>query len=258
MKIVKTATHWLFIVCFSLLLLTSTIHLGVTNVHIYQHGFDKYHISQVTGIDETQLSEVARRLVDYFNSEVGTPQIKVVNTNGDEFELFHDYELIHLQDVKGLFKLDYRIQVASLAYVIIYALLPLLIVILREHFGFAQCKLRKRRISRRTGFLLWRKGRWQDLAKGIRQGCALTLILVAAAGIASIFGFERLFIRFHYLVFTNPYWMLDPSKDYLIMLFPEGFWQDIAFLGGIAIAVEAFLLGGIAWAVPFIYQRRKR
>ena len=150
MKIVKTATHWLFIVCFSLLLLTSTIHLGVTNVHIYQHGFDKYHISQVTGIDETQLSEVARRLVDYFNSEVGTPQIKVVNTNGDEFELFHDYELIHLQDVKGLFKLDYRIQVASLAYVIIYALLPLLIVILREHFGFAQCKLRDRRILLRV------------------------------------------------------------------------------------------------------------
>ena len=219
-------------------------------MYIYEYGFDKYHISQVTGIGETQLSEVARRLVDYFNSEVETPQMKVVNTNGDEFELFHDYELIHLQDVKGLFKLDYRIQVASLAYVIIYALLISLSVILREQG--------KRRISLRTGFLLWRKGRWQDLAKGIRRGCALTLVLITVAGIASIFSFERLFIRFHYLVFTNPYWMLDPSKDYLIMLFPEGFWQDIAFLGGIAIAVEAFLLGGIAWAVPFIYQRRKR
>jgi len=52
--------------------------------------------------------------------------------------------------------------------------------------------------------------------------------------------------------------MLDPGKDYLIMLFPEGFWQDIAFLGGIAIVVEALLLGGIARAVPFIYQRCKR
>jgi len=249
-KIVKTATRWLFIVCFPLLLLTSTIHLGVTSLHIYEYGFDKYHISQVTGIDETQLSEVAQRLVDYFNSEVETPQIKVVNTNGDEFELFHDYELIHLQDVKGLFKLDYRIQVTSLAYVVIYALLPSLIAILRERG--------RRKISRRTSFLLWGRGRWQDLAKEVRQGCTLTLILIAAAGIASIFGFERLFIRFHYLVFTNPYWILDPSKDYLIMLFPEGFWQDIAFLGGIAIAGEAFLLGGIAWAVPFIYRKRKR
>ncbi|MBN2187139.1 MAG: DUF1461 domain-containing protein [Dehalococcoidia bacterium] len=250
MRIFRTAAHWLFTVCFSLLLLTSTIHLVVTSLHIYEYGFDKYHISQVTGIDETQLSEVARRLVDYFSSEVETPQMKVVNNNGDEFELFHDYELIHLQDVKGLFELDYQIQTASLAYVVIYALLPPLALILRERG--------RRRISFKTGFLLWGRGRWKDLAREIRQGCALTLILIAIAGIASLFGFERLFIRFHYLVFSNPYWMLDPSKDYLIMLFPGGFWQDIAFLGGIAIAVEALLLGGIAWTVPFIHQRRRR
>jgi len=226
-------TYWLFIICFFLLLLTSTVRLGVSSMRIYEYGFDKYHISQVTEIDETQLSQVARRLVDYFNSRVETPQTKVVNKYGEEFELFHDYELVHLQDVKGLFQLDYRVQVASLAYVVIYALL----------------------------FLLWRKGRWQDLAKGIRRGCALTLILIAVVGIASIFGFEQLFIRFHYLTFGDPSaspWMLDPSKDYLIMLFPGGFWQDIAMFGGITIAVEAFLLGSIAWAVPFIYQRRKR
>lgn len=242
MKIAKTITHWLFIICFSLLLLTSTVRFGATSTHIYEYAFDKYEISEVTKIDRAQLSEVARRLVDYFNSRVETPQIKVVDTHGKEFELFHDYELIHLQDVKGLFQLDYRVQVASLAYIVIYALL----------------------------FLLWRKGRlpvrctqtgWQDLAKGVRRGCALTLALIAVLGIASIFGFERLFIQFHYLVFGDPSaspWMLDPSKDYLIMLFPGEFWQDVGFLAGVTIAVEAFLLGSIAWAVPFIYQRRKR
>jgi len=230
MKVVKTATHWLFIISFSLLLLTSTVRLGISSIHIYEYGFDKYGISEVTKIDRAQLSQAAQRLIDYFNSGADTPQIKVVNKYGEEFELFHDYELIHLQDVKRLFQLDYRIQVASLAYVVIYALL----------------------------FLLWRKGRWQDLAKGITRGCALTLIIIAALGIASVFGFEQLFIRFHYLAFTNPYWMLDPSKDYLIMLFPEGFWQDVAFLGGVTIAVEALLLGGIAWAVPFIRQKRRK
>ena len=230
MKIGKTVTHWLFIICFSILLVTSTVRLGISSIHIYEYGFDKYGISEVTKIDRAQLSQAAQRLIDYFNSGADTPQIKVVNKYGEEFELFHDYELIHLQDVRGLFQLDYRIQVASLAYVVIYALL----------------------------FLLWRKGRWQDLAKGITRGCALTLIIIAALGIASVFGFEQLFIRFHYLAFTNPYWMLDPSKDYLIMLFPEGFWQDVAFLGGVTIAVEALLLGGIAWAVPFIRQKRRK
>ncbi len=221
--------YWLFIICFPVLLLTSTVHLGMSSTRIYEYGFDKYYVSQVTGLDRAQLSGIAKRLVDYFNSKVETPQIKVVK-DGEEVELFHDYELIHLQDVKGLFRIDYRVQAASLAYIIIYALL----------------------------FLLWRKGRWQDLAKGVRWGSALTLVLIAVLGIASIFSFEQLFIQFHLISFSNPYWMLDPSKDYLIMLFPEPFWQDIALFGGGTIAAGAFILGGIAWAVPFIYQRRKR
>jgi len=222
--------YWLFIICFPVLLLTSTVRLGMSSTRIYEYGFDKYHVSQVTGVDRAQLSEIAKRLVDYLNSRVETPQIKVVNEYGEEFELFHYYELIHLQDVQGLFRIDCRVQAASLAYIIIYALL----------------------------FLLRRKGRWQDLARGIRRGCALTLILIAVLGIASIFSFEQLFIQFHLISFSNPYWMLDPSKDYLIMLFPEPFWQDVAIFGGGTIAAVAFLLGGIAWAVPSIYQRRKR
>ncbi len=229
MKIIKTVAYWLCIICFPILLITSTVRLGVGSVRLYEYGFDRYHISQVTGIDEAQLNQVAVRLTDYFNSKVETPQIAVVNKYGERFDLFHDYELIHLEDVKGLFQIDYRIQVMSLAYVIIYGLL----------------------------FLFWKKGRWQDLAKGTWRGCILTLVLIAVLGIVSIFGFERLFIQFHYLAFTNLYWMLDPSKDYLIMLFPEGFWQDVALLGGGTIAGEALLLGGVAWVVPFIYQRRK-
>ena len=233
MKVIKTVTYWLFVVCFFLLLLTSTVRCGINSTHIYEYGFDKYGISEVTKIDRAQLSEVARTLIDYFNSKVEAPQIKVVDTYGEEFELFHDYELSHLKDVKGLFQVDYLAQRIVLGYIIIYALF----------------------------FLLWWKGRWQDLARGIRHGCALTLVLIAALGIASIFGFEQLFIQFHYLIFGDPAtspWMLDPSKDYLIMLFPEGFWQDIAFFGAGAIVVEALLLGGIAWAVPFIQRRHKR
>lgn len=227
MKIVKVAACSLFIICFPLLLLTSTIRCGASSIHIYEYAFDKYGISEVTKIERAQLSEIARRLIDYFNSRVETPQMKVASEYGEEFELFHDYELIHLSDVKSLFQLDYRVQEASLGYIVIYSLL----------------------------FLLWTKGRWQNLAKQITWGCALTLALIAMLGIASIFNFEQLFVQFHLISFSNPYWMLDPSKDYLIMLFPENFWQDIAFLGGGAIAGGALLLGGIAWAVPFIYKR---
>jgi len=230
-KVIKPAVYWLFIICFSLLLLTSTVRLGVNSVHLYEYGFDRYGVSEDTGIGRDQLSEVAKRLIDYFNSRVETPQMMVTTKGGEEFALYQEddqnRELTHLADVKKLFQLDYRIQAASLTYIIIYVLL----------------------------FLLWVKGRWQNLARGVRRGCILTLALIAVMGIASfLIDFEQLFFQFHYLAFNNPWWM---SSGYLPRLFPEEFWQDAALLGAGVIAAEALLLGSIAWAVPFIRQKRK-
>ena len=231
MKTIKVIAYWLFIICLPLLFFTSTARLGVSSTHIYEYGFDKYDISEVTKIDKTQLSGIARRLVDYFNFRVETPQMMVVIEGGEEIPLFQEddqnRELTHLEDVRRLFQSNHRVQLASLAYIIIYILL----------------------------FLLWEKGRWQDLAKGVRWGCALTLALIAVLGIASILiDFEQLFVQFHHVAFDNPWWM---STGYLPRLFPEPFWKDIAFLGTGIIAAEALFLGGIAWAIPFICQRRK-
>lgn len=227
-KILIATLYSLFIVCFPILLCTTTVRCSVNSIHLYEYGFDKYSVGQITALDNTELNEIASRLIDFFNSRVDTPQMNVTNIYNEEFELFHNYELIHLNDVRRLFRADFLLQEITLGYIVIYILL----------------------------FLLWIKGRWQDLAKGIRRGCALTLGVVAASGIASFFFFEQMFIQFHLLVFHNPYWMLDPGKDYLIMLFPEGFWMDVAYLGVGAIIAEALLLGSLAWAVPFIWRKR--
>ena len=226
--------YWLFVICFPLLLLTSAVRLATGSTRLYEYGFDKYQVSEVTEIDRAQLSQVAERLVDYFNSRVATPQMTVVNKYGNEFELFHDYELVHLQDVKRWFQIDYLLQELAIGYIAVYVLL----------------------------FLLWKKGKWQDLLRGVTRSSALILIFAAILGIASIFiNFEQAFIDFHYLIFGNPsssFWILDPSKDYLIMLFPGGFWQDVALFVGIATLGEALLFGGVAWAIPFIHRRRKK
>lgn len=226
--------YWLFVICFPLLLLTSTIRLAVGNTHIYEYGFDKYEVSEVTGIDRAQLSTIAKRLTDYFKSKAATPQMIVVNRYGKEFELFHDYELIHLEDVKRWFQIDFLLQEVAIGYIAVYV--PL--------------------------FLLWKRSKWQNLLKGITRGSAFILIAAAIVGITSLLiNFDQAFVDFHYLVFGNPsssFWMLDPSKDYLIMLFPEGFWQDVALFLGIAIVGEGVLFGGLAWAIPFVHQRRKR
>ena len=239
MKIAKVVAYWLFIICVPLLLLTSTIRLGVNSMRLYEYGFDRYGVSEDTGIDREQLGNVAKRLVDYFNFRVETPQTMVVIEGEEEIPLFQEddqnRELTHLADVRRLFQFNHRVQLASLAYIIIYSLMSLR--------------------GKRSNLKRWKRGRWQDLAKGVRNGCALALALIAVLGIASILiDFEQLFVQFHHVAFDNPWWM---SSGYLPRLFPEQFWQDTAFLGAGVIAAEALLLGGIAWAAPFIYQKHK-
>jgi LPXTG-motif cell wall-anchored protein len=41
--------------------------------------------------------------------------------------------------------------------------------------------------------------------------------------------------------------MLDPATDYLIMMFPQGFWFDAALACAIATAAGAIILGGVGW-----------
>ena len=220
-KIITTALYWLFILSFPLLFVTTTVRGEVNCARLYEFGFAKYNVSQTTALNSTQLSAVAQRLIGFFNSRVETPQMNVTNVYGEEFELFHDYELVHLDDVKRLFELNSLVQVAVLVYITIYILL----------------------------FFLVMKGRWRDLVKGIGWGCVLTLALLGGLGIAVRFFFEEMFIQFHLAVFPNLYWLLDPQKDYLIMLFPQGFWMDAVYIGVAMIVAGALLFGGIAWAI---------
>jgi len=229
MKFATTITHYLFITCFPLLFITSTIHGMVNSKCTYEYAFSRYAIAEVTGINEVQLEGIATRLIDYFNSRVETPQMRMTPNHGGEFDLFHDYELIHLKDVKDLFQFNHRLQLISFIYIIIYSLL----------------------------FLLWNKERWRNLAGGIISGCVFTLAFTGMFAIASVINFEWIFTQFHITSFSNSYWMLDPSTDYLIMLFPEGFWQDAAWFGCGLILAETLFTGSIAWRIRSRGKRNK-
>jgi integral membrane protein (TIGR01906 family) len=76
-------------------------------------------------------------------------------------------------------------------------------------------------------------------------GGGITLALMLALGLGILFGFSQLFWQFHVISFSNEFWLLDPTKDYLKMLFPDGFFYDAAlFCAGITAGL-AIILGGV-------------
>ncbi|MDD2471668.1 MAG: DUF1461 domain-containing protein, partial [Dehalococcoidales bacterium] len=51
--------------------------------------------------------------------------------------------------------------------------------------------------------------------------------------------------------FSNDLWLLDPAKDYLIMMFPQGFWADAALLVAALTAGGAFLTGSASGILTY-------
>ena len=66
--------------------------------------------------------------------------------------------------------------------------------------------------------------------------------LVVLVGIASAVDFDALWTRFHQVAFRNDLWLLDPTRDYLIMLFPEPFWFAATIRMATSVAVQTLLV----------------
>ncbi|MDD4984536.1 MAG: TIGR01906 family membrane protein, partial [Dehalococcoidales bacterium] len=166
-------------------------------------------------------------LIGYFNSGDEYISLTVVK-NGEPLELFNEREVAHLKDVKTLVQLNRRLLVGTAVYVGAYA-------------GVS---------------LFWRgKQHRRRLAWSVFIGSSITLGIIVALGAGSmLLDFNELFTRFHLVAFTNDLWMLDPATDYLIMLFPEGFWYDsAALLGQITAAVA-----GTLCVTSILYRKRAK
>jgi len=227
-SILIIAARWLFILCLPLMLFTAVIGIAINSQWLYEYGFDKYDVGQTTGLEDSELEKAADGLMSYFNSSEELIDLTVTK-NGESFTLFNEREVAHLKDVKGLVWLDYRVLLATGSYVLLYAVVSLCWLV-------DECRRR--------------------LAKAAVIGGGVTLGLIGALGLAAVVDFDNLFLQFHLISFANDLWLLDPSKDYLIMLFPQGFWYDAAIIVTLATAGLAVVVGGLA--VGYLLYRRRQ
>ena len=95
------------------------------------------------------------------------------------------------------------------------------------------------------------------LAKLAFLGAALTIALLIILGIAALVNFDWLFVKFHQLFFTGETWRLS-STDYLLRMFPEGFFNDATLFIVGAIIVEALVIGGAGLGFVLIRRKRKK
>ncbi|OGO17416.1 MAG: hypothetical protein A2Z02_05120 [Chloroflexi bacterium RBG_16_48_7] len=217
MKILKYVIFCVVMLSLPLLIVSSNLRFTVNNIAVYQYIIDHYNINQVTGIDNQELAKVYQHWIDYYNSGADTPQVQV-SKNGHQVNLLSDKEIVHLQDVKGLMQLDYAVQLIT--FLLILACGAVLIRVFRD---------------------------LRLLLKGIFAGSVLTFCMGLMLAIAALCCFDQLFVLFHEISFANAFWILDPARDYLIMMFPGGFFSDISIALFAAILIESAIIGGLSF-----------
>lgn len=186
-------------------LLSTVIRIEMNSAGLYCRGFETYSVSQVTGIDGVELEPIPSHLIRYFNGLENSAQMQIPKSDGTILTLFHDYELVHLDDVRKLFALNSMVQSLGLL-----ALVLLLAFAMTS--GARELK--------------------QGALAGLRLGGSIALFGLVAFGVLFATQFNTMFVGFHMLAFTNEFWLLDPRTDYLVMLFPTGFWEDVFFMAG--------------------------
>jgi len=204
-------TTLLAVVALPLLLVPLNLRWVVHNLAFYEAEFERYRIETITGFSGGELLGASQAMSDYFDGDTQPFSFRL--NNG--LEVYNEREVAHLRDVKGLLRLADWIGIAAGAVLLVSLTLQ---VRLAGHLRFAIA------------------------GRSLALGALATLGLLGVLALLSLADFSGAFLQFHYLVFSNDLWQLDPRTDNLIRMFPEGFFLDATLLVALATAVEALLL----------------
>lgn len=217
-----------FVLLLPLLIIGTSLRGLVTDRDFMLRGFREYDVAATTGLDDAQLQRIADAFVAYFQAPPGQIQMQVT-AFGHARPLFNDRELAHMEDVQALIQFFLRMQLIAAA-----------VVAVRLVFVVA--------FDRAPG----------PLARDMLLSTGLILVLVILVAVLSWIDFDALWTRFHQIAFRNDLWLLDPTQDYLIMLFPEPFWLAATIRMATSVALQTGLvaIAGLALALfPRIISR---
>ena len=214
MSIIKRLAFGAFVVAIPLFLIITNLRVVVNAPVLYSYGFEQYEIERVTGIERGELLSAGKQIRDYFNNEERWLDVRV-RMRGEVVPLYNTTEILHMWDVKVLIRTLYNVQLIVGLYILLF--IPAGLAIAPRAFP-------------------------RMLLRLVAWGAAVTLGIVFVTGLLSLTGFSQTFYAFHVIAFTNDLWKLDPARDFLIAMFPEGFFFDATMVLAAATVMQGVWL----------------
>ena len=232
----KKYPNWSYIAgTTAMLCLLITMFFTSFQVTVFDRGFVdkemiKFGVADRIGMTQEGLMELYDELLKYLEDNRDDLDI-TIQRNGQQMTAFYEKEILHMIDVKVLVLGAFTIR--NVAAVTALALILLI--------------------------CLWRgpQGRiWKVLLPTFLIAAGVFFAAIAVLGIAIAIDFDRAFILFHQLLFTNDLWQLNYATDLLMNIVPESFSYDVA-VRTIVYFVSVFVPMLVAGIIGFVRDRRK-
>ena len=184
---------------------------------------------EVTGLPEKDYPGVCAMTAEYLTGKREAFQyVAAQGTDGTacmRTEVFQDHEAAHMEDVRGLIRLDTWLCAGS---------------------GIAALLLMAAGLRRRQD-----RG---EFLRGMVRGLLGIAVTAVIPGVWALVDFNGLFVTFHRVAFNNDGWLLNPKTDLLIRLMPTPFFVRLGIRGLLRFAVFA----GVTAAVLGMTRKIRR
>lgn len=152
-----------------------------------------WYRKEFTGLDITGTYDIER-----VESQTKNIFAYLQNQSRLQTDYYTPREIRHLADIKSLIRLVYGL---SSAAVMMFAAVLIFFIM---------------------------NNRLTELLKIIMRAAIVSIVIILVPALFLLFDFEQTFFLFHELAFTNGNWILDPSSESLIVIFPPKLFSDLA------------------------------
>lgn len=182
------------------ILLLLPILIIVNDLNYYHYAFEKYGVYQDLIIDKSNLELIIRNIFDYLNDKAVNLYTDAMHIDGALRSFYTQRDLWHMVDVKNLYLLFKTILYISLSF---FLFLITLVMTGKVEFNF------------------------KDFFKAYQHTLVVFIFMIIGIGSYALIDFERFWINFHEVLFTNDLYLLDPSYSCLIRMLPLGLFNEL-------------------------------
>ena len=196
-----------------------SVGLVTFDENYYYSEYAKYNVGIAQSLNENDLHFITKNVLEYLSDRRDNLDFALDKDKAANKDFFSDRDKSHMKDVKKIY-LDLR-NLAVIASIVLAISL----------------------------FIAFRKPKYKEnIYRFLGIGAILGILPIVILAVLMAVDFNKYFIIFHQIFFTNDLWLLDPQFDNLVNIFPEEFFMDMAvricsgyIIGLLAILILSFV-----------------